>query len=184
LPDAKASRFGCEYGLADDDIAVLVEDRGVARYFEEAVGSAQELGVSPKSIANWMTGELFRLVKAAGIEFEEAQVAPGQLAELVTLVETGTITSNSGKAVLAEMFATGRSGAEIVRDQGLAQVSDEATLVETVAEVLAANPDQVTRYRSGKVTLLQWFVGQVMRTTRGKANPQVVTRLLRERLEE
>jgi aspartyl-tRNA(Asn)/glutamyl-tRNA(Gln) amidotransferase subunit B len=184
LPDAKAPRFMVDYGLAADDVAVLVEDRDVADYFEEAAGAGQELGVTAKSVANWLMGELFRLLKASGVELEEARVAPRQLAELVALVEKGAITSNSGKAVLAEMFSTGRSGTEIVRDKGLAQVSDEAKLVEAVLEVLEANPEQVARYRGGKATLLQWFVGQVMRATRGKANPQVVARLLRERLEE
>ncbi|MFC2015665.1 Asp-tRNA(Asn)/Glu-tRNA(Gln) amidotransferase subunit GatB [Chloroflexota bacterium] len=184
LPDVKALRFVVDYGLSADDVAVLVEDREVAVYFEAAAGAGRELGVSPKSMANWLMGELFRLLKTASVEPGEARVTPGRLAELVALVERGTITSNSGKAVLAEMFVTGRSGADIVRTQGLAQVSDEGELVEEVEEVLKANPEQVARYRDGKVTLLQWFVGQVMKATRGKANPQLVAALLRERLEE
>ncbi|MFC2023615.1 Asp-tRNA(Asn)/Glu-tRNA(Gln) amidotransferase GatCAB subunit B, partial [Chloroflexota bacterium] len=122
--------------------------------------------------------------KAGGVELDEAHVTPEQLAELVGLVDKGTITSNSGKTVLVEMFGSGRSAAGIVRAKGLGQVSDEAELAEVVEEVLNANPEQVARYRDGKATLLQWFVGQVMRATRGKANPEMVTRLLREHLEE
>jgi aspartyl-tRNA(Asn)/glutamyl-tRNA(Gln) amidotransferase subunit B len=104
------------------------------------------------------------------------------LAELVALIEKGNITANTGKAVLGEMFETGRPAAEIVKERGLDQISDQEALARIVDEIVAANPDQVARYREGKETLLQWFVGQVMRATRGKANPQVVMPLLKERL--
>jgi aspartyl-tRNA(Asn)/glutamyl-tRNA(Gln) amidotransferase subunit B len=178
LPEAKRQRFTAEYDLPPADAAVLADDRDVAAYFEAAVAAGQKSGTAPKSIANWLTGELFRLLKAENAEIAQARVTPAALAELVALVEKGTITSNSGKAVLAEMFATGRPPGDIVREKGLAQVSDEEALARIVDEILAANPEQVDRYRQGKETLMQWFVGQVMRATRGKANPQVVKDLL------
>ncbi len=183
LPGAKRQRFVAKYDLPDADAAVLADDRDVAAYFEAAVLVAQEMGVAPKVVANWMTGELFRLLKAENLELGEVQVAPGALAGLVSLVEKGTITANSAKIVLAEMSATGRPADEIVKEKGLAQVSDEAALAEIVDGILAANSEQVERYRAGKETLLQWFVGQVMRATRGKANPQVVGELLRQKLQ-
>jgi aspartyl-tRNA(Asn)/glutamyl-tRNA(Gln) amidotransferase subunit B len=182
LPDAKRARFAAEYDLPPADAAVLADDRDVAAYFEAAVAAGQVEGVAPKLVSNWLTGDLFRLLKAENIEIDQTRVTPAALVELVALVEKGTITSNSGKAVLAEMFATGRSASDIVKERGLAQVSDQDALAQIVTEILAANPEQVERFREGKETLLQWFVGQVMRATRGKANPQLVGDLLREKL--
>jgi aspartyl-tRNA(Asn)/glutamyl-tRNA(Gln) amidotransferase subunit B len=183
LPAARQARFVAEYGLPPADAAVLAADRAVADYFEAAVAAGQKLGLMPKTTANWVTGELFRLLKAAEAEIDQGRVTPGELVELVALVEGGTITANSGKRVLEEIFASGRRAAEIVEAKGLAQVSDEDALARVVAEVVAANPEEVAHYRQGKESLLQWFVGQVMRATRGKANPQVVQDLLREWLD-
>jgi aspartyl-tRNA(Asn)/glutamyl-tRNA(Gln) amidotransferase subunit B len=140
--------------------------------------------VQPRTTSNWVTGEIFRLLKAEGIEAAQLPVAPAELAELIALVEQGTITANSSKRVLEVMYTTGQPPAEIVEEQGLAQISDEEALAELVDELLAAHPDQVAKFRQGKETLLQWFVGQVMRATRGKANPQVVTALLERRLRD
>jgi aspartyl-tRNA(Asn)/glutamyl-tRNA(Gln) amidotransferase subunit B len=182
LADAKRERFAAEYDLPQADAALLASDRDVAAYFEASVAAGQERGVAPKSVSNWISGELFRLLKAENADIGQVHVAPTALAELIALVEKGTITSNSGKTVLAEMFATGRTAGEIVQEQGLAQVSEADELARIVAEVVAAHPEQVDRYREGKETLLQWFVGQVMRATRGKANPQVVRDLLSAKL--
>jgi aspartyl-tRNA(Asn)/glutamyl-tRNA(Gln) amidotransferase subunit B len=182
LPDARRDRFVAGYGLPQGEAAMLAAGRDVADYFEAAVAAGRAQGISPKSASNWITGDLFRLLNAEGIEISDLRITPAALAELIALVEKGTITANSAKVVLREMFATGRPAAEIVREKSLAQISDEEALVRVVDQVLAENPEQVARYREGKETLLQWFVGQVMRLTRGKANPQVVTGLLQERL--
>jgi aspartyl-tRNA(Asn)/glutamyl-tRNA(Gln) amidotransferase subunit B len=184
LPDAKKARFLTEYGLSAVEASVLAADREVAAYFEAAVTVGRAVGVAPKTLSNWVTGELFRLLKADDMEIDQAKVSPAALAELVALVEKGTITASSGKTVLSEVWNTGRPPEEIVAEKGLAQVSDQDALVEIVDEVLAANPEQVIKFREGKETLLQWFVGQVMRATRGKANPQVVMPLLEERLRQ
>jgi aspartyl-tRNA(Asn)/glutamyl-tRNA(Gln) amidotransferase subunit B len=182
LPDARQARFGSEYRLSPADAALLAADRDVADYFEGAVAAGQAQGVFPKTVANWITGELFRLLKDHDAEIGASPVTPEALAGLIGLVDKGTITANSGKKVLDEMYATGREADEIVAEKGLAQVSDEGALAQVVDEILAINPEQVARYQGGKETLLQWFVGQVMRATRGKANPQVVMELLKERL--
>jgi aspartyl-tRNA(Asn)/glutamyl-tRNA(Gln) amidotransferase subunit B len=182
LPDARRDRFVADYGLPQGEAALLATDRDVADYFEAAVAAGQELGIPPKAASNWIAGDLFRLLNAQGVAITEAPITPLALAELISLVEKGTITSNSGKMVLGEMFAAGRPAAQIVRERNLAQISDEEALIRVVDQVLAENPEQIVKYRDGKETLLQWFVGQVMRATRGKANPQVVMGLLQERL--
>jgi aspartyl-tRNA(Asn)/glutamyl-tRNA(Gln) amidotransferase subunit B len=182
LPDARQARFASEYRLSPSDAALLAADRDVADYFEVAVGTGQAQGVAPKTMANWISGDLFRLLKEHNTEIGASPVTPKALTGLIALVEKGNITANSGKTVLGEMYATGRSADEIVADKGLAQVSDEGALAQVVDQVLAANPEQVTRYQAGKEVLLQWFVGQVMRATRGKANPQIVMELLKEKL--
>ena len=184
LPDTRRDRFVADYKLARSEAFVLTADRDVADFFEEAVVAGQKMDVSPKSLSNWMAGELFHLLRAEGLEIGEARIRPEALAELVALIEKGSITANTGKTVLAEMFKTGRPAAEIVKEKGMDQISDQEALARIVDEVLAANPNQVAKYRNGKETLLQWFVGQVMRATRGKANPQVVMSLLQTKLKE
>ena len=184
LPDSRRDRFINDYGLSTHDASILSADRDVADYFEAAVTSGQALDIPPRTTSNWITGELFRLLKAEGIEINKIRIEPAALAELIALVEEDTITANSGKTVLGEMFATGQSAASVVQEKGLAQISDRDALARIVEEILAANPEQVAKYREGKETLLQWFVGRVMRATRGKANAQVAMTLLQEKLSE
>jgi aspartyl-tRNA(Asn)/glutamyl-tRNA(Gln) amidotransferase subunit B len=183
LPDAKRDRFVARYGLAPSDAAVLAADRDVADYFEAAAIAGQKVSIAPRTTSNWMAVELFRLLKVEGVEIDQVPVRPAALAELIALVEKGTITATSGKVVFREMFVTGRSASEIVEEKGLAQISDQEALARIVEQIIAANPEQVALYRGGKETLLQWFVGQVMRATRGKANPQLVRTLLQEKLQ-
>jgi aspartyl-tRNA(Asn)/glutamyl-tRNA(Gln) amidotransferase subunit B len=184
LPDAARERFIADYQLSRREANTLTGDREVAGYFEEVVAAGRKMGFLPKTANNWVTGELFRLLRAEGGELNDGRVPPQALAELIAMVEKGTITSNSAKAVLGEMYATRRTAAEIVEERGLVQISDQDALTSVVEEIVKANPEQVARYREGKGSLLQWFVGQVMRATRGKANPQVVMALLEEKLAE
>jgi aspartyl-tRNA(Asn)/glutamyl-tRNA(Gln) amidotransferase subunit B len=184
LPDSKRERFVAEYGLSQSDAAVIVADRDVAVYFEDTVAIGQKKDIAPRTVGNWVTGELFRLLKAEDIDISQVRVAPEALADLIALVEEGTITANSSKVVFGEMFATGQPPEQIVEARSLAQVSDQDALAEIVVATIAANPEQVAKYRAGKETLLQWFVGQVMRATRGKANHQIVTELFKEKLQE
>jgi len=186
LPDAKRRRFIADYGLSEYDTGVLGADRDVADYYEAAVaaaaGAADPRTVS-RTVANWITGALFRLMKETRAEIGAVRVSPRALAELIGLVEDGVITPGTGKEVLAEMFVSGRSGRRIVEERGLAQISDAAALERIVAQVLEENPRQVGQYLDGKVQLLGWLMGQVMKATQGKANPQVVRQLLQTRLE-
>ena len=126
---------------------------------------------------------MFGLLNQVGIGIQEAKVAPAELAELVRLVGLGEINQNTGKAILAEMFASGETAPEIIAARGLLQISDEGLLAELVEKVLAENPEQVSTYLAGKTTVSQWLFGQVMRATKGRANPQVVREVLQAQLD-
>ena len=181
LPDARRERL-IAAGLPAADASVLTEDREVADYVEAAAALGREKGIAPKTVGNWLAGEVFRWLKAEEAEIGEVRVTPAALVDLLALVGAGRITANSGKAVLAEMLGTGRPAEEIVAAGGLEQVAGREALEKVVEEVVAAHPEQAAEYRGGKETLLRWFVGEVMKATRGKANPQVVGEILQERL--
>lgn len=190
LPEAKQARFIDELSLDHKDAAVLSEDREVAEYFEATLAALQRsdlsLGrqIAAKTAANWITGELFRLMKASGTEANAMRVAPEGLAELIALVERGQINLNSGKRALGAMFESGRSAQEVVQTLGLTQVSDADALAAIVTKVIESNEDQVLKYRSGKENVFNWLLGQVMRETRGKGNPALVRELLMAALRE
>jgi len=202
LPDAKAARFVSELGLEPRDAAVLVADRAVAEYFEAVVTAARTgqglragrgMGTgagrglpteASKTVANWISGELFRLMNAAGIGIEAVKITPAAFAELLALVAAGKINTNSAKKALGVMFESGRPAPDVVEELGLAQVSDADVLSQVVADVLAQHPDEVAKYKAGQVKILGWLMGQVMRETRGKANPGVVRELLQQALNE
>jgi aspartyl-tRNA(Asn)/glutamyl-tRNA(Gln) amidotransferase subunit B len=172
LPYQRRQRFERAYDLNLEDAGVLVAERAVADYYE-AVLQADE-GVAPRAAANWVTGVLFGLMNQSGESIEQVRITPEQFTGLVRLVETGSINQNTGKAVLAEMYASGQPAEAIVAARGLEQISDQAQLAGLVQQVLDENPEQVQDYLSGKEGLLNWLFGQVMRLTKGQANPQVV----------
>jgi len=181
LPDARKMRFISNLGLSAYNAGVLTSDRAVADYFEAVV----EAGGEPKQAANWISGELFRLMNQQNLEIGAvtAQVPPRRLVELMALIENKTINISTAKEVLADMLATGQGAQEVVQACGLAQVSDEAALAAVVAQVLDDHPAEVAQYLAGKETLSGWLMGQVMKATRGKANPQVARHLLTAQLE-
>ena len=181
LPDERAARFVGDYALTPRDAAVLTAERAVAEWFEEAVGA---YGGAPREVANWVTGQLFALLKAEEGDIASLPIRPAELAELIKLVDAGAIIRNTGKKVLEQMVATGQPPAAIVQAQGLAQVSDEAGLAQVIDALLAANHGEVARYRAGKTSLLGWFIGQVMKETRGQANPDLVRKLVAARLDQ
>jgi aspartyl-tRNA(Asn)/glutamyl-tRNA(Gln) amidotransferase subunit B len=156
---------------------VLAEERPVAEYFE-AVVTARPAGVEPKTVANWVTGELFRLLNAVGVGIETVRITPSAFAELLSLVSVGQLNLNSAKKVFSVMFETGRRAPEIVRDLALVQVSDADALAGVVQQALAHYPAEVARYRGGEEKLFGWLMGQVMRETRGKGNPAILKELL------
>jgi aspartyl-tRNA(Asn)/glutamyl-tRNA(Gln) amidotransferase subunit B len=179
LPREKRQRFITEYGLTEYDASVLTGEKAVAVYFEDAVKSGD---VSPKTIANWMTGDLFALMNQASITVADLKVRPDALSELAGLVESGEINQSSGKTVLSEMFQSGKRAVEIVKARGLKQVSDEGLIAELVGQVLDENPGEVESFKAGKESLVNWLFGQVMRKAGGKANPQVVRAELERQL--
>ncbi|MCS7062023.1 MAG: Asp-tRNA(Asn)/Glu-tRNA(Gln) amidotransferase subunit GatB [Anaerolineae bacterium] len=188
LPLAKQDRFMRDFGLSGYDAVVLTRDRATAEYFERVVAAlgpaeGERLKAVAKSAANWVTGELFRLMSAAGAEIHTLNVTPVQLADLIRLVDDKTINLNTARQVFEEMFATGQDARAIVQSKGLAQVSDEAALARVVEDVLTAHPQQVQSYLAGNEKLFQFLTGQAMKLTKGKANPQVLQALLKAALE-
>jgi aspartyl-tRNA(Asn)/glutamyl-tRNA(Gln) amidotransferase subunit B len=178
LPEAKAQRFQDEYELPEHDSGLLAADGAVADYFEATVAA----GLDPREAANWITSELFGLMHGANLPIEEVRVRPQDLTELVSLLEKGTINRPTAKEVLAIMFETGQAATQIVEDRGLARIGDQDQLSRIVASVLGQNPRPVQQFLDGKETVLGFLVGQVMRTTRGKADPQLAAQLLKEQL--
>jgi aspartyl-tRNA(Asn)/glutamyl-tRNA(Gln) amidotransferase subunit B len=179
LPESKQRRYETDFGLTAYEAGVLVEDRPVAEWFDTAVAA----GGDPRTVSNWLINVLFSLMNEYKQSIADIKVTPESLVELITLVDKTVINNNTAKEVLGEMFQSGRAAKEIVEAKGLAQISDESLLEETIAQILADNPEQVAIYLGGKDGLQGWFVGQVMRATRGKANPAVVNRLLENQLD-
>jgi len=178
LPEAKRARFVGAYGITAYDAEVLASSQAMADYFESVV----KAGASGKTSANWMQTELLRGLKDSGKEIDASPICPTAFAELVKLVESGQITGAIGKKVFVTMFESGRSAADIVAAEGLgAQVSD-ATIEQAAREVITKNPDNVAKFKSGNQGVFKFFVGQVMKATRGQANPQAVNDILRKLL--
>jgi aspartyl-tRNA(Asn)/glutamyl-tRNA(Gln) amidotransferase subunit B len=179
LPAARRARFASQYGIGATDIGILTASSGVADWFEEA---AMAYGGDAKKIVNWVIADIFGLLNEAGIELPESKIAPSGLAELVRLIDTGAISGKQAKLVLAEMFANGGDPATIAEAKGLRQESDASAIETVVDEVIAANPDAAAKVKAGQANTIGFLVGQVMRKTRGQANPALVTELLRSKL--
>jgi len=178
LPEAKRARFISAYSLTPYDSELLTGTQALAGYFE-ATASA---GAPSKAAANWIQTELLRRLNDSGKEIEASPVSPAALAELLKLVESGKLTATVAKKVFATMFDTGRSPAEIVAAENLDVQIDESAIREAVREVIEKNPDNVAKFKSGNEGVFKFFVGQVMRATRGQANPQAVNDILRKLL--
>ena len=176
LPDAKKARFVEQYGLSAYDAEVLVAERSSADYFEQV---AKERDA--KLAANWVTGDLFGALNRAGLDIAQAPVTAERLCKLLGMVQAGTISGRIAKDVFQRTFETGADPEQIVAEQGLAQISDTGALEQIVDELIAANPAQVASYEKNPKAL-GWFVGQVMKATKGQANPQLVNDLLRKKL--
>ena len=182
LPDARRDRFGRDYGLPAYDAEVLTARKDIADYYETAVRAHR----NPKAISNWVMGDLLRVVKDRKLDealvISDWPVRPEHLAALVALIDSGEISGKIAKGVFEEMLQTGADPARIVAEQGLTQVSDDAAILAAIDQVVLANADKVAEYRGGKEKLLGFFVGQVMKSTGGKANPQKLNALLKEKL--
>ncbi|RDV84022.1 Asp-tRNA(Asn)/Glu-tRNA(Gln) amidotransferase subunit GatB [Ammonifex thiophilus] len=178
LPDAKRRRFIEEYGLPENAATVLTATPEVADYFEETL----KFYPQPRQVANWVMVELARCLNAAGISITASPVKPQALAQLLKLMDAGIISGKIAKDIFEEMFATGKDAESIVKEKGLTQITDEETIRQVVREVIAANPKVVADYKGGKEKALSFLVGQVMKATRGRANPGLVNQLLKEEL--
>ena len=177
LPDAKKARFMADYGLGAEDAGVLVAEKETAEYFE-AVAEARD----GKLAANWVTGELFGAINAAGLEIAASPVSAARLGGLVDRVADKTLSRRIAKEVFEIMFETGGEADAIIEERGLKQVSDTGTIEAVVDQIIADNPDKVAEFKGGKDKLMGWFVGQVMKASQGKANPQIANEILAKKL--
>ena len=181
LPNARRARYAKDYGLNQEDIERLVEEKGISQFFEDCLAAAPKL--SPKSIVNWMLTDLFAWLNQNSSKLEDIKIGTKGFVELVQLVDKGTINQNTGKEVLAEMLDSGKSAMEIIDAKGLHQISDSSLITQMVTEVLQANPKEVESYLGGKETLVNWLFGQVMKQAKGKANPQLLKKELQRQLD-
>jgi aspartyl-tRNA(Asn)/glutamyl-tRNA(Gln) amidotransferase subunit B len=181
LPEAKTRRFIEQYELKPQEARLLTSEKALADYFEAVVADAKS---SPKTVSSWTAGELMRYLNDLNLDVTHIPVPPEDLAKLIDMVTEKTISGNSGKVVLGELFRNGGKPEEIVKAQNLAQVSDQGLIQETITNILDDNPKEVEQYLAGKESILQWLMGQVARLTKGKADPTVARQLLVKSLEQ
>lgn len=179
LPRQKRERFINEYGIPKNDVRLLVSDKELGFYFEEAAHTSN----NPKATANWIMTELLRLLNDSGDDLADCKIAPKQLGDLIKAIDSKVISGKIGKAIIKEMFATGKDPDAIIEEKGLKQITDTGALEAVVQGVLDRCPDQVAQYREGKTKVFGFLVGQCMKETRGKGNPGVVNDLLKKLLE-
>ena len=177
LPDAKKARFVNDYGLSSYDAGVLVAEKETAEFFESVAK-----GRDAKQAANWVTGDFFAMLKRRGVGIEASPVSAAQLGKLLDLIGDGTISGRIAKDLFLAMEETGKDPSKLVEERGLKQVTDTGAIEAAIKAVIDGNPGQVAAYMA-KPTLFGWFVGQVMKSTGGKANPKAVNELLKKALD-
>jgi len=181
LPEAKTKRFMVDFNLTPSEARFLTAERALGDYFERVVAKSK----SPaKTVHSWIAGEFMRYLNDSGVNMEDVTLAPESFAQLIDMTTDKILGGSSAKVVFNEMLKSGRDPAQIVKEKGLTQVSDEGFIQEAVTKVLNDNPSEVEKYLAGKETLLQWFIGQIARATKGKADPNVTKELLVKALEE
>jgi aspartyl-tRNA(Asn)/glutamyl-tRNA(Gln) amidotransferase subunit B len=178
LPAVRASRFVHEYGLPEYDAGVITTSKGLADYFEACLKLFNE----PKTVSNWVMGELTRELNTSGTDITESPVSPERLVSLLQMVEQGTISLKVAREIFPELYRSGKAAQQIVQEKGLTQVSDEGALDKIIDDVLGKNPTQVAQFKEGKQQVLGFLVGQVMKASGGKANPGKVNELLKRKL--
>jgi aspartyl-tRNA(Asn)/glutamyl-tRNA(Gln) amidotransferase subunit B len=178
LPLEKRERFVRDYQIPVYDAGVLTSSRALADYFEEVA----RLSGKPKVASNWVMGDILRFLNEEKRDIKDCPVLPGSLSELISLIEEGAISGKMAKDVIEDMYKTGKGPKEIIEEKGLVQITDEEALKKVIEEVLSANPVQIEQYRGGKEKVFGFFVGQVMKVTKGKANPALVNELLKKML--
>jgi aspartyl-tRNA(Asn)/glutamyl-tRNA(Gln) amidotransferase subunit B len=178
LPDAKRGRFIGQYGLPDHDAELLTAEQAIADWFEKAV----KAGGQAKAVSNWMMGDLMRILNEENKSVDEISLKPEQMAGMLGLIDNGTISGKIAKTVFEEMYRTGKDAADIVKKKGLVQISDTGAIEKAVDEIIAKSPGEVARFKAGDEKLIGFFVGQVMKATKGKANPKLLNELLMKKL--
>jgi len=178
LPLEKRERFIRDHGIPTYDAGVLTSNRALADYYEEAV----RLCGKPKIVSNWVMGDLLRFLNEEKRDIRECILKPSDLAEMINLIENRTISGKIAKEVFEDMYRTGKAPRRIIDEKGLVQITDEEALKKTIGEIITANPAQLEQYRAGKEKVFGFFVGQVMKVTKGKANPALVNELLKKML--
>jgi aspartyl-tRNA(Asn)/glutamyl-tRNA(Gln) amidotransferase subunit B len=178
LPAARRQRFLHEYALTEYDATQLTSSRDLADYYEAVAKASDE----PRLAANWVLSELLYLLKEANKEITESPIAAASLAELLSAISKGSVSGKMGKDILVRMFATGKAASQIIADESLEQIQDTDKIAAVARRIIADNPKQTEQYRKGKTATLGWFVGQVMKATRGQANPQLVQEVLKKEL--
>jgi len=181
LPLERRARFSQQYSLPEYDADILTGERSLSDYYEAAVTAYSG---DPKRVSNWLINDVLRLMNDRSLQASELRLTPSYLADIIKMVDSGTVNTNTGKALLEKVETLeGRSPTEIVQTEGLAQVSDTNAIQTVCAEVLAGSPEQVASYKAGKATLIGWFVGQAMKKSLGKADPQLVRSILEQLLQ-
>jgi aspartyl-tRNA(Asn)/glutamyl-tRNA(Gln) amidotransferase subunit B len=178
LPAARTRRFVGDYGLPEYDAGILTSSKGIAEYFESCV----KLFNQPKTVSNWVMGELTRELNNSGTDVSASPVTPERLVELLKMVDQGAISLKVAREIFPEVYSSGKTPVQIVQEKGLTQVSDEGTLDKIIEEVLTKSPVQVAQFKEGKQQVLGFLVGQVMKASGGKANPGKVNELLKKKL--
>jgi aspartyl-tRNA(Asn)/glutamyl-tRNA(Gln) amidotransferase subunit B len=181
LPERRRERLQKEYGLSEYDAGVLTMTRALADFYEQTL----ELSKQPKAAANWIMGDILKFYKDDNVDLKDlskSPIKPQMLAEMIALVDNGTISGKIAKSVVEEMYRTGKTAKAIIEEKGLVQITNAAEIEKIVSKVLDENPQSVAQYKAGKTGMLGFFVGQVMKLTEGRANPQVVNDLLRKKL--
>ena len=179
LPDAKKARYVKELGLTAYDAKVICENKEMAEFFEQA---AQ--GRDAKKVANWLMGDFFAMLNEKRLELKQSPISAENLGKLVDLISKDVISGKTAKDVFVFMAETGKNPEQIVEEKGLRQVTDTGAIEAVIDRIIAENPDNLAAYKAGKVNLIGWFVGQVMKQSQGRANPGIVNKILKEKLDK
>ena len=174
MPRAKKERFMSQYGLSSKEVEIIIDDRALSRFYEETVAC----GANPKTAANWVLGDILRLLKEKELDSSALPVAPKALKELLDLIASGKISTTAGKEVFETMFETGKSAEAVVAEKGLSQISDTSELEKIINDILDGNPQSITDFKAGKTQAAGYLMGQVMKASKGKANPKVAKEML------
>ena len=180
LQDAKIARFVSEYGLSREDATILTVSRKTADFLDDTV----KAGADPKTVANWMLGDLSKMINESGLTFAESKVSPENLAGMIALIDKGTISGKIAKKVIVSMWESGKDADTIVKEEGLVQITDTGAIEEIVKQVIANNPQPVADFKSGNGKAIGFLVGQVMKESKGRANPGMVNELLKKFLND